>query len=40
MRSLLFTVLRSLVAGFLSRRNLVLENLAFRHQLLVLNRTR
>ncbi len=29
---------RSLVSGFHVRRNLVLENLALRHQLVVLNR--
>jgi transposase InsO family protein len=38
MFSLLSAVLRSVVAGFRTRRNLVLENLALRHQLLVLNR--
>lgn len=38
MFSLLVAVLRSLIAGFRARRNLVLENLALRHQLLVLNR--
>lgn len=38
MLSLVFAVLRSLVSGFHARRNLVLENLALRHQLLVLNR--
>ena len=32
-------VLRSLVAGLRARRHLILENLALRHQLLVLNRT-
>jgi transposase InsO family protein len=39
MLSLVFAVLRSLTAGFHARRHLVLENLALRHQLLVLNRT-
>lgn len=38
MRSLLLAVLRSQVAGFRPRRNLALENLALRHQLVVLNR--
>ncbi len=38
LRSLVFAVLRSLAAGLQTRRNLVLENLALRHQLLVLNR--
>jgi hypothetical protein len=38
MISLLSAVLRSVIAGFRARRNLVLENLALRHQLLVLNR--
>ena len=38
MFSLLVAGLRSLIAGFRARRNLVLENLALRHQLLVLNR--
>jgi hypothetical protein len=38
MFSLLVAVLRSLIAGFRARRNLVLENLALRHQPLVLNR--
>ncbi len=37
MFSLLSAVLRSVIAGFRGRRNLVLENLALRHQLLVLN---
>ena len=32
-------VLRSLAAAFQPRRQLLLENLALRHQLLVLNRT-
>ena len=31
-------ILRSLAAGFHARRNLVLENLALRHPLLVLHR--
>lgn len=35
---LVFALLRSLVSGFHVRRNLVLENLALRHQLVVLNR--
>jgi putative transposase len=35
----LVSFLRFLVASFKSRRNLLLENLALRHQLLVLNRT-
>jgi len=39
MLSLVFAVLSSLAAGFHARRHLVLENLALRHQLLVLNRT-
>ena len=39
MLSLVFAVLRSLAAGFHARRHLVGENLALRHQLLVLNRT-
>jgi hypothetical protein len=39
MISLRLAVLRSLIAGFFVRRHLVLENLALRHQLLVLNRT-
>lgn len=39
MLSLVFAVLRSLAAGFHSRRHLVMENLALRHQLLMLNRT-
>jgi hypothetical protein len=39
MISLGLAVLRSLIAGFFVRRHLVLENLALRHQLLVLNRT-
>ena len=39
MLSLVIAALRSLAAGFHARRNLVLENLALRHQLLVLNRT-
>ncbi len=38
MLSLVFPFLRSLLSGFHVRRNLVLENLALRHQLLVLNR--
>jgi len=38
MFSLLSAVLRSVIAGFRARRNLVLENLALRHQVLVLNR--
>ena len=38
MFSLLSAVLRSAIAGFRARRNLVLENLALRHQLVVLNR--
>jgi len=36
---LVFAVLRSLAAALQTRRDLVLENLALRHQLLVLNRT-
>jgi len=36
--SILPAVLRSVIAGFRARRNLVMENLALRHQLLVLNR--
>jgi hypothetical protein len=39
MLSLVLAVLRSLATGFHARRHLVLENLALRHQLLVLNRT-
>ena len=39
MLSLVLAGLRSLAAGFHARRNLVLENLALRHQLLELNRT-
>ena len=39
MLSLVFAFLRSLTAASHSRRHLVLENLALRHQLLVLNRT-
>ena len=39
MISLGLAVLRSLVAGCFVRRHLVLENLALRHQLLVLNRS-
>jgi hypothetical protein len=39
MFSLVLAVLRSLVAGFHARRHFALENLALRHQLLVLNRT-
>jgi hypothetical protein len=39
MLPLVLAVLRSLAAGFHSRRNLVMENLALRHQLLVMNRT-
>ena len=38
MLSLVLASLRSMAAGFHVRRNLVLENLALRHQLLVLNR--
>lgn len=38
MLSLIFAVLSSLTAGFHARQNLVLENLALRHQLLVLHR--
>ena len=38
MLSLVFAVLRGFVTGLQTRRNLVLENLALRHQLLVLNR--
>ena len=38
MLSLVFAVLRSLTAGFHARRYLVLENLALRHELPVLNR--
>ncbi len=38
MISLVFAFLRSLLAGFHVRRNLIMENLALRHQLLVLNR--
>jgi hypothetical protein len=34
---LVFALLRSLVSGFHVRRNLVLENLALRHQLVVLS---
>lgn len=37
--SLVLTVLRSLAATLQTRRHLVLENLALRHQLLVLKRT-
>jgi hypothetical protein len=39
MPSLVLAILRSLAAGFHARRNLVLEYLTSRHQLLVLNRT-
>lgn len=39
MLSLVLDILRSVAAGFHSRRNLVLENVALRHQLLVLYRT-
>jgi hypothetical protein len=39
MLSLVYAVLRSLAAGFRARRHPVVENLALRHQLLVLNRT-
>jgi hypothetical protein len=39
MISLGLAVLRSLLAGFFVRRHLILENLALRHQLPVLNRT-
>ena len=39
MLSLVFAFLRSLTAASHSRRRLVMENLALRHQLLVLNRT-
>jgi len=39
MFSLGFAALRSVAAGFYARRHLVMENLALRHQLLVLNRT-
>jgi putative transposase len=39
MLSFLRTVWRSLAAALKTRRHLVLENLALRHQLLVLNRT-
>jgi hypothetical protein len=35
---MLYTILRSLIAGFQSRQSLVLENLALRHQVQVLNR--
>jgi hypothetical protein len=38
MISIGLAVLRILIAGFFVRRHLVLENLALRHQLLVLNR--
>ena len=38
MFSLILTVIRSLRCAFIPRRDLVLENLALRHQLLVLNR--
>ena len=37
--SIIFTVLRSLVGAFQARRQLVLENLALRHQLTVLKRS-
>jgi hypothetical protein len=39
MVSLVLAALRSLAAALQTRRHLVLENLALRHQLLVLNRT-
>lgn len=39
MLSLVLAVIRSLAAGLHCRRNLVRENLALRHQLLVLKRT-
>ena len=39
MFSLAFAVLQSLAAALQTRRHLALENLALRHQLLVLNRT-
>jgi hypothetical protein len=39
MFSLVLAVRRSLAAGFHARRHLVLENLALRHQLMVLNCT-
>ena len=39
MLSLVVAILRSLAAAFHSRCHLVMENLALRHQLLVLNRT-
>jgi len=39
MFSVLFAFLRSLLAAVQTHRHLVLENLALRHQLLVLNRT-
>jgi hypothetical protein len=35
---MLYTILRSLIAGFQSRQSLVLENLALRHQVQVLKR--
>lgn len=38
MLSLVTTALRTLAEGYYARRNLVLENLALRHQLLVLKR--
>jgi hypothetical protein len=39
MFGVMVAVLRSLAAAFQPRRQLLLENLALRHQLLVLNRT-
>jgi hypothetical protein len=39
MLSLVVAILRSLAAAFHSRRHLAMENLALRHQLLVLKRT-
>ena len=39
MFSVILTVLRSLIGAFQPRRHLVLENLALRHQLMVLKRT-
>ena len=39
MFSLAFAVLQSLAAALQTRRHLVLENLALRHEPLVLNRT-
>ncbi len=38
MLGVIFIVFRSLGAAFQSRRHLLIENLALRHQLLVLNR--